>query len=173
MMSKAMFDASLPLDRKRIAACIPHSGAMCLLDAVLSWDSQSIRCLATSHRAAHNPLRAQGRLAVVCGIEYAAQAMAMHGALCAELSVELKARPRAGFLTSVRDIRPYVARLDNVPGALVIEAVRIGGMGGIGGDDNDVLYRFALSSDALNSEQCLLTGRAAVILDAARMMNHR
>ena len=38
---------------------------------------------ASSHRAADNPLRAHGRLGAACGIEYAAQAMAVHGALLA------------------------------------------------------------------------------------------
>ncbi|WP_206685552.1 hypothetical protein, partial [Escherichia coli] len=33
-----------------------------------------IRCTATSHRDPRNPLRSHGRLASVCGIEYAAQA---------------------------------------------------------------------------------------------------
>src|SRR6202012_731614 len=65
-----------PLGREQIAASIPHSGAMCLLDEVQAWDDTRIRCVATSHRDPHNPLRARGRLATICGIEYAAQAMA-------------------------------------------------------------------------------------------------
>ncbi|MEK6297982.1 MAG: hydroxymyristoyl-ACP dehydratase, partial [Paraburkholderia tropica] len=50
-----------PLDRAWIAAHIPHSGAMCLLDSVEAWDDAQIRCLATSHLDTHNPLRANGR----------------------------------------------------------------------------------------------------------------
>ena len=56
---------------------------MCLLDEVLSWDATRIRCRSNTHRTADNPLRAHGRLGAACGIEYAAQAMAVHGALVA------------------------------------------------------------------------------------------
>ena len=71
------------LDRVAIAARIPHQGSMCLLDAVLAWDSGQIHCRASSHRQPDNPLRAAARLGAACGIEYAAQAMAVHGALLA------------------------------------------------------------------------------------------
>ena len=38
------------IDRAGIAARIPHQGRMCLLDGVLEWDAERIRCCATSHR---------------------------------------------------------------------------------------------------------------------------
>ena len=60
-----------PLDHAWIAAHIPHAGTMCVLDSVDAWDTERIRCTATSHRDPDNPLRAHGRLASVCGIEYA------------------------------------------------------------------------------------------------------
>ncbi|CAJ0689517.1 MULTISPECIES: hotdog family protein [Ralstonia] len=144
---------SPPLDRNWIAARIPHSGAMCLLDAVVAWDDAHIHCSATSHRDAANPLRSHGQLAAVCGIEYAAQAMAVHGALCDAA----QARPRAGFLASVRSVEAHVPRLDTIDSPLDIEAERIGG------DGNNVLYRFTVRSGA----RILLTGRAAVVLDAS------
>ena len=59
---------------------------MCLLDAVLDWDDARITCRATSHADPANPLRADGRLGAANGIEYAAQAMAVHGALLAKLA---------------------------------------------------------------------------------------
>ncbi|CAJ0728126.1 MAG: hotdog family protein [Ralstonia sp.] len=141
-----------PLDRDWIAARIPHSGAMCLLDAVIAWDEAHIYCSATSHRDIANPLRSHGQLAAVCGIEYAAQAMAVHGALCDAA----QARPRAGFLASVRSIEAHVPRLDTIETPLDVEAERIGG------DGINVLYRFTVRSGA----RILLTGRAAVVLDA-------
>jgi predicted hotdog family 3-hydroxylacyl-ACP dehydratase len=144
---------SAPLDHAWIAAHIPHSGSMCLLDEVAQWDAEHIRCTATSHLAPHNPLRSQGRLAAVCGVEYAAQAMAVHGALLGAA----QARPRAGFLTSVRDVDARVARLDTLNGPLSVEAERLSG------NDNNILYRFALRC----AEQLLLTGRATVMLDAS------
>jgi predicted hotdog family 3-hydroxylacyl-ACP dehydratase len=141
-------------DREWIAARIPHGGSMCLLDAVIDWDAQHVRCAATSHLSPGNPLRSKGRLASVCAIEYAAQAMAVHGALLAAADA---ARPRVGMLTSVRGVRCHAERLDTLPGPLDIEARRIGG------DENTVLYRF----DVRCADAPVIEGRAAVILDAA------
>lgn len=162
-----------PLGRAWIAAHIPHSGAMCLLDSVDAWDDTHIRCTATSHRGVHNPLRSQGRLASVCGIEYAAQAMAVHGALAGTRdgapdvanaaanvvanAAASAARPRVGYLASVRNVEARVARLDTFEAPLTVEAERMGG------DGNTVLYVFTVRC----GEAVLLTGRAAVMLDAS------
>ncbi len=69
------------IDVNRIRELVPHAGAMCLLESVVQYDDQSICCETSSHLGAHNPLRYKGRLSSLCGIEYAAQAMALHGAL--------------------------------------------------------------------------------------------
>lgn len=141
----------MPLDRDWIAAHIPHQGDMCLLERVEEWDEQRIRCIASSHRAHDNPLRAHGRLAAACGIEYAAQAMAVHGALTAQQS-----RPRVGFLASVRGVTLHVGRLDDIATDLQVEAERFSG------DGNNVLYDFAVRAEG----RTLLEGRAAVIINA-------
>lgn len=141
-----------PLDRATIAAHIPHSGSMCLLDEVVRWDNEAIECLATSHRDPLNPLRLNGALSAVCGVEYAAQAMAMHGALLGGQST----RPRAGFLASLRSVETHVPRLDTCDATLVVSAQRISG------DANTVLYRFIVRGGS----HTLVEGRAAVILDA-------
>lgn len=141
------------LDRAAIAARIPHQGDMCLLDTVVDWSETHISCRASSHRDPANPLRANHRLGAANGIEYAAQAMAMHGALLAQAS-DL---PRQGYLTSVRGVRLHVARLDDLPDVLAVNAERLSG------DSNHILYQFSLS----HAGRCLLEGRAAVILDAA------
>lgn len=125
---------------------------MCLLDAVTEWSPATIVCTATSHADPANPLRAAGRLGAANGVEYAAQAMAIHGALLADS----EARPRQGYLTSVRSVQLHVARLDDLSGILQVEAERLSG------DENHILYQFSLS----HAGQCLLNGRAAVILDA-------
>jgi predicted hotdog family 3-hydroxylacyl-ACP dehydratase len=140
-----------PLDRAWIAARIPHAGSMCLLDRIVAWGPDHIRCEADGHTSPDHPLRAEGRLAAVCGIEYAAQAMAAHAAVL-EASAT---RPRMGYLASVRKVEIRVARLDTFPGPLIIEATRIGG------DAGNVLYGFAVQAGA----RVLLAGRAAVILD--------
>ena len=65
----------------RIDALVPQQGAMCLLDEVVSFDDRSVVCRTSSHLAPGNPLRCDGRLPAIAGIEYGAQAMAVHGAL--------------------------------------------------------------------------------------------
>src|SRR5262245_31742207 len=105
-----------PIGRAEIKTLIPHEGSMCLLDSVRFWDSTTILCLASSHRDAEHPLASRGRLDTVCGIEYAAQAMAVHGGLTAIAG----RRPAAGYLASVRDVSCHADRLDLLPADLEI-----------------------------------------------------
>lgn len=91
-----------------IAALIPHGGAMVLLDRVISWDADSIVCAARSHLDPANPLRDSGRLAGLCGVEYALQAAALHGALLAGGQAQ-----RAGYAASLRNIVLHADRLDD------------------------------------------------------------
>jgi len=69
------------LEGKAIAALIPHSGNMCLLNSVLAWDEQHIEALVTDVHSARNPLRENGELHTIVLVEYAAQAAAVHAAL--------------------------------------------------------------------------------------------
>jgi predicted hotdog family 3-hydroxylacyl-ACP dehydratase len=142
----------LQLTRADIAALIPHTGAMCLLDGVVAWDEDRIQCVSESHHDPANPLRIGGQLPAVCGIEYAAQAMAAHGGLAGKVS----GRPRTGFLASVRDVTCHRGRLDDIEGRLVVEAARVMG------DGNRVIYEFRLKVGDVD----VLSGRAAVVLDA-------
>jgi predicted hotdog family 3-hydroxylacyl-ACP dehydratase len=131
---------------------------MCLLEEVLDWDEERIRCRAITHRDADHPLIAHGRLGIACGIEYAAQAMAVHGALgagAAESGTSGAGKPASGFLAGVRSVRFHAARLDDVAADLICEAVRVAG------DGASALYEFELRADAV----CLLRGRATVVLD--------
>src|SRR5213075_1172850 len=80
---RTVLRGATPLAHDEIARRIPHQGSMCLLDRVLEWDAEHIRCEATGHSQPDHPLRAHGRLGAACGVEYAAQAMAVHGALVA------------------------------------------------------------------------------------------
>lgn len=140
------------LTRDGIAALVPHAGAMCLLDGVTDWDEQRIRCVSRSHLDPNNPLRAQDELPAVCGIEYAAQAMAVHGGLAGGT----QGRPRMGFLASLRDVDCLRNRLDDLGGELVVEAERLMG------DEARVIYQFTVSVGDI----AVLTGRAAVVLQA-------
>lgn len=145
------------LNRAWIEARIPHQGRMCLLDEVLDWDAQHIRCRTATHRAPDNPLRSHDRLGIACGIEYAAQAMALHGALAVGAVETSAARPsRVGLLASVRDVRLIVLRLDDIESDLICEVTHLAG------DSLTALYEFALR----DRDRSLLSGRASVILDA-------
>lgn len=139
------------IGREEISALLPHAGAMCLLDGVVRWDQASIRCVSGRHRAADNPLRRPDGLAAICGIEFAAQAMAVHGRLAAEVD----AAPRAGYLASLRDVVCSEARLDLLEGELVIDAERLMG------DERQAIYRFAVGCAGRD----IVSGRAAVLLD--------
>lgn len=138
------------IDRDAIAGLIPHAGEMCLLDAVLSWDGETIRCRSARHRLADNPLRQDGRLGGLAGVEFAAQAMAAHGRLGAAVGE----RPRAGYIASLRDLVCHCDRLDRFEEDLIITATRLMG------DDERVMYGFRISCGA----QELLAGRATVVL---------
>jgi predicted hotdog family 3-hydroxylacyl-ACP dehydratase len=143
----------MPLDSAWLLAHLPHQGTMCLLERIDAWSAQGVRCAAVSHRASDNPLRAHGRLSAVCGIEYAVQAMAAHGALLAAPA----APPRAGYLAGAREVELHVARLDDIDAELIVAAdCRCG-------DGYTVLYDFSICAD----ERLLLRGRVTVVLDAA------
>ncbi|MDB5367657.1 MAG: putative beta-hydroxyacyl-acyl carrier protein (ACP)-dehydratase [Rhodospirillales bacterium] len=136
-----------------IAELIPHAGAMVLIDRVESYDATRLRCVATSHRAADNPLRSSdGRLSALAGLEYAGQAMAVHGALTGATSEQ----PRRGYLASARDVQLGCDTLDGLATLVIeVEALAI--------EAQRVLYQFRLSSE----DATVLTGRAAVVLEAA------
>lgn len=140
------------LDRTWIASRIPHQGDMCLLDRVDFWNDTDIVCRTNRHRLPDNPLRTGGSLGIANGIEFAAQAMAVHGALLAG-SAET---PDAGFLTSVRDVQWHRARLDDIEIELTIRAQRLSG------NELNILYSFSIYA----GDTALLSGRASVMIDA-------
>jgi predicted hotdog family 3-hydroxylacyl-ACP dehydratase len=141
----------LAITKEGIAEIIPHAGNMCLLDGVVRWDARSICCVTASHRDLNNPLRVNGRLCVISGIEYAAQAMAAHGALAGSTGNV----SRTGYLASVRDTVCHGLDLDKYDVDLTIEARKVFGEG------DRVLYEFTVRAGGT----LLLEGRAAVILN--------
>ncbi len=153
------------LDHAGIAALIPHSGAMCLLDRLCAWDLQRIACRASNHRDAAHPLRSASGLLAPVAIEYAAQAMALHGALIGQ-AAGTPATP--GYLASARCVQLHVLRLDDLPltshavdrdepDELHIEATRSAG------DARQILYAFSITHQG----RPVAEGRAAVVLNTA------
>lgn len=136
----------MKLAREAIAGLVPHAGAMCLLEAVEEWDERAIVCHARSHRDSANPLRSAGQLAAIMGVEYAAQAVAVHGGLTGNL-------PRTGYLAALRDVECSVERLDTIAEDLTIHATQVAAESG------RLLYDFRI--DAGGRE--LLRGRLTVV----------
>ena len=148
-----------PMSRVDIATLIPHGAAMCLLARMDAWDERQIACAATNHRDTNHPLRTRSGLMASCAIEYAAQAMALHGALVGR-ALGTAASP--GYLASARGVTLHRWRLDDLPLApdardeLCIRAERQAG------DERQVLYTFTVSHAGL----CIAQGRAAIVLNA-------
>jgi hypothetical protein len=166
------------LDRDAIERLIPHRGPMCLLDRLESWDAARIVCFATNHRDPGHPLRTRSGLLASAAIEYAAQAMALHGAL---LGRAAGVEPSAGYLASARGVVLARWRLDDLPtgrgddgaanddatppatgsgaahplDALCIEATRQAG------DARQILYTFEVT----HLGAAVASGRAAVVLN--------
>jgi predicted hotdog family 3-hydroxylacyl-ACP dehydratase len=141
------------IGRSEIQALIPHTGDMCLLAGVTHLDPTHITCTVQSHRNPDNPLAHHGKVHALSGIEFAAQAMAVHGGLTGLAGQ----RPRAGLLVSVRDVVARVKYLSDFAQDLQIEAEQL--MAG----DNGVTYSFSIHI----GDRELLAGRALVVLDAA------
>jgi predicted hotdog family 3-hydroxylacyl-ACP dehydratase len=138
------------IGHEELCSLIPHAGTMCLLDGVEQWDQQHIVCLSNTHLDEANPLRSNGVLAAVHGVEYAAQAMAVHGGLLAR---EAGRDNPAGFLAALRDVQLNTERLDNEPTSLRIEANELMRSGG------SFMYSFTVSAAGRE----LLAGRLIVM----------
>ncbi len=81
---------------------------MCLLESVVGVGSQRASCAAPAlHLDPANPLRRDGRLGALCGIEYGLQAAALHGALQAG-SIQ-----PPGYLAALSGVLATAERLDD------------------------------------------------------------
>jgi predicted hotdog family 3-hydroxylacyl-ACP dehydratase len=133
---------------------IPHRGAMSLLDAVLAWDEDRIHMSAVSHASGDNPLRSGGMLRAVHLCEYGAQAMAVHGGLVAQREGRVAA---PGFLVALRAVRLHAARVDDLRGALDVQALKLLDSGA------SWQYEFRIEHHG----RLLAEGRAAVIASSS------
>lgn len=141
------------LDHAAIAERIPHSGRMCLLDRVIHWDARSVQCATSSHRDADNPLREATGLPVWAGIEYAAQAAAVHASLTQHHS-----SPRAGVLAALRGVTASCARLDEIEGELILDAELLHS------DPAGGIFKFAVRSGGI----ALLSGQFTLMFRGAQ-----
>lgn len=136
-----------------IAALVPHAGAMVLLGRVEAWDGAGILCRAVSHLDDANPLRRNGRLAACCGVEYALQAAALHGALIADGVAQ-----RAGHVAALRAVTLHMDRLDVPEFGELRVAARLERQEAAG-----IIYSLKVQSA---DGATLLSGRAVIALPA-------
>ena len=148
---------SASLNHAEIAARIPHGGNMCLLDSMQRASETDIVCSAVSHRSPDNPLRSHGRLGAAIAVEYAAQAMALHGSILnADLDVPALDTTKGGRLINVRQLILHCARFDDLASPLIVQATRLMG------DVANVIYSFDVSAEG----KMIASGRAGVMLVA-------
>jgi len=138
------------IEHDELCQLIPHSFDMCLLDRVESWDEIKIICYSDSHLLATNPLRREDTLSSIHVLEYAAQAMAVHGGLHYR---EQGKQMHDGYLAALRDVKLNLCELDQLQTELRIEAKQILSQGG------NMIYAFTVSS----AETELASGRATVV----------
>lgn len=126
-MMTAMIDAACPISAPivyaDIVSLLPHGEPMVLLAAIESWDAQTMCCSAQSHLAMDNPLRQDGILSVYAGVEYAAQAQALHARLTARAQDDTS--PRKGFVAVASRLEAQVRDLDEIAAPLRIELVQL------------------------------------------------
>ncbi len=139
------------LPKSEWAHLIPHAGTMCLLDEVVEWDATRLHARSASHRGADNPLRAEGVLHAVNLCEYAAQAMAVHGALRGR---EAAGKARPGLLVALRDVGLHVERIDDLEGRLQVHVECLIAMA------DSLQYAFRVE----HRGRLLASGRAAAML---------
>lgn len=140
------------LSKEAICRLIPHSGSMCLLDEIDYWDQNKIQSSSRSHLSEHHPLRVRGCLSIVHGIEYGAQAMAVHGGL---VNPDQTAEKRISYLVAVKSVEFSNHEVLDVlaEGRLLVVAERIYAEAG------NQLYQFIIE----NEQTLLLKGQAMVI----------
>ncbi|MCW8929331.1 MAG: 3-hydroxylacyl-ACP dehydratase [Gammaproteobacteria bacterium] len=144
------------LDHINIEERLPHSGKMSLLDKVIQSDNISLTALANSHLNADNPLRLNGTISTINGIEYAAQAMAIHGSLLSDIS-------QAGYIVSVRNIeikKPFLPDIKSIekqePLLIYVKQLM--------SNENGFTYQFDISCE----QESFISGKITVFLSQTR-----
>lgn len=138
------------IEHEELCSLIPHSFDMCLLDRVESYDDNTITCLSRSHLEETNPLRRNETLSSIHLLEYAAQAMAVHGGINDR---EKGLKMSEGYLASLRDIKIELCEIDKLQEELRIVATKILSQGG------NMIYSFTVNSET----NTLVSGRATVV----------
>jgi predicted hotdog family 3-hydroxylacyl-ACP dehydratase len=154
-----------PIENSELRTMLPHAGAMCLLERVVRCNATEIECVAISHRQSNNPLRFNNELPAHVGVEYCAQAIAIHGYVTsfvtkASSAVQssaavAQASPRHGYLAVILNTHWHIARLDECHDVLQVIATKQTTL------QQGVSYSFAIKHQGHE----VLTGQAIVALE--------
>jgi predicted hotdog family 3-hydroxylacyl-ACP dehydratase len=136
----------MTMERASIECCLPHAGAMLLLDSVVHWDAAHIVCRARPPAADH-PLARAGSVPTLVAAEYGAQAAAVHGFL-----LDRPATPRAGMLAKLSDVELHAPFIPANCGPLAVTSQLVSRT------DTGCLYDF----DVACSKQTVARGRLMV-----------
>ena len=141
------------LNRQEIEQRLPHAGKMSLLDTITHADQLTLSASAVSHLNNDNPLRLNNKLSSINGIEYAAQAMAIHGFLLSELK-HTEASAQTAYIATVRNIdivSPFFPENESV---IKIEVEQLMS------DTNGFTYQFHISG----GKKVFISGKITVFL---------
>lgn len=144
-----------PLAEPAIRNLLPHSADMCLIQTLLEWTPEHAVCETRTHLLRPHPLADGDRLGSANLIEYAAQCMALHGALLGQQNgpADAGAAGTHGVLAGVRRVNLNLADLATIAGPL---SLRVSLMSG---DSKTAIYDFSVSAD----DKLLADGRATVM----------
>lgn len=138
------------IDHGMICNMLPHTGSMCLLDGVDSWDSDHIVCHTLSHLKCDNPLRNANELPMISLMEYGAQTMAVHGCL---LTQSTDTSLQEGYLAALRDVKVSPGDLSRINETILIRAEKIHA------DNTSMIYNLSMYA----GEMKLASGRATAV----------
>ena len=138
------------IEKHELCSLIPHSFDMCLLERVESWNDDQIVCYSNSHLSLTNPLRREKSLSSIHLLEYAAQAMAIHGGLHDR---ENGLQMTSGYLAALRNVSIHLCELYDIKSELRIEVKKILSQ------DGNMIYSFSVSSAGTE----LASGRSTVV----------
>jgi len=141
------------LNSQEIEQRLPHAGKMSLLDKVTYADRLTLSASAVSHLSSDNPLRFNHKLSSINGIEYAAQAMAIHGFLLSELK-QTEASTKTGYIATIRNIDIFTPFFPETESVIKIEVKQLMS------DTNGFTYQFHIS----DGKKTLISGKITVFL---------
>ena len=155
-------------DVQELYQLLPHAGAMRLIDHVLSWDQGMIQCSTATHLCPDNPLRQGGDLPAWSGLEYAAQAFALHGVLVnlenesGESGSLAVSKPVEAYVVTVQEMNCLEDSLLTCAAPLLITANMVFSQG------ESAVYEFMIAvQDRDVKPRPLVTGSVGVMLSSA------